>query len=209
MLVNRAGGVVIVGRLSDGTPFSTAGRVANDGSLAIYVRPRGSPAGSILNGVLEFQSTSVSDLAGTLAWTKGPNARDPFYPAGFALQSPVVGSRFVRPAPGIQPLIVTTGTATAALGGGDLSQTLTVQVNISSRDRVTMVTPGQPDLALAINPITGTVGGRFVMPNATVPSPVGGVILQKQGAAFGYFRGDGSIRQLLADAMRATALKIR
>jgi uncharacterized protein YkwD len=189
ILVNPAGGAIISGRLADGTPFSAVGRVANDGTLAIYAVPSGAPRGSSLNGLLTFRSTDVSDLDGALAWSKGANSRDPFYPAGFAVQLPSVGSLFVRPSAGIQPMLTTSGAATAMLGAGNLPQQLNIPVIISRTDRATMVTPGQPNLTLGINPVTGAVIGRFQLPDGNLSRPVAGVILQKQNSAFGFFRG--------------------
>jgi hypothetical protein len=189
ILVNAAGGAIVSGRLADGTPFSAVGRVANDGTLAIYSVPSGAPAGSSLTGLLTFRSTDVSDLDGTLAWTKGVNGRDPFYPSGFAVQMPSVGSLFVRPTGGVQPMETTSGAATAMLGAGNLPQQLNIPVVINRTDRATMVTPGQPNLTLGINPVTGAVTGRFQMPDGNLTRPVAGVILQKQNSAFGFFRG--------------------
>jgi len=189
ILVNTAGGAIISGRLADGTPFSATGRVANDGTLAIYAVPSGAPKGSNLNGLLTFRSTDVSDLDGTLEWTKGANSRDPFYPGGFVVQLPSVGSLFVRPTAGIQPMVTTSGIATAMLGAGNLPQQMNIPMVISRTDRATMVTSGLPNLTLGINPITGAVTGRFVLPGGNLTRPVAGVILQKQNSAFGFFRG--------------------
>jgi uncharacterized protein YkwD len=187
--VNTAGDALIAGRLADGTAFSATGRVANDGTLAIYTVPSGYRKGSSLDGLLTFSSTDISDIEGTLAWVKASNSKNAFYPAGFAVQLPSIGSRFVRPAAAELPMELTSGDATAMLNDGNLPQQLDVPVVISRAGHVTMVTPGQPDLALGINSVNGVVTGHLKVTDGSPAQPVAGVILQKQNSAFGYFRG--------------------
>jgi hypothetical protein len=189
IVVNANGSATVAGRLADGTPYSATGHVADDGTLAIYCVPSGVPAGSSVDGLLTFRSTDVSDVDGTITWTKGPKAGAAFYPAGFSTRLPAVGSHYVRPTPGVQSMDATSGAATAGFGDGNLAQPITVPVTVTQTNKVTMVTPGLPDVTLTINPISGVVSGTFIMPNGTVSSPVRGVITQKQQSAFGYFRG--------------------
>jgi hypothetical protein len=190
MIVYPNGVTSVTGALADGTPYAAVGHVANDGSLAIYCAPSGSAAGSYLTGLLTFNSTDVSDVAGVLSWYKAPSG-SAFYPAGFTTSLPCVGSRYTPPAStsGLQPMDVTAGAATAELGAGNLQQTLDVPLFITKSDRATMITPGAPNLSLAINSTNGVVAGNFQMPAANQNSPVRGVVLQKQQTAFGYFRG--------------------
>ncbi len=189
--VYKSGAAIVTGCLADGTPYSAAGHVANDGTLAIFCVPSGAPAGSTLTGLFTFRSTSVSDVDGTLSWTKAPSATAPYYPAGFSTALPCVGSLYTAPAPssGLQAMDSTPGTATAAFGAGNLPQTLDVPVVINQSDRATMVTPGAPDVSLVINPASGTVSGSFVMPGGNLSRGFRGVVIQKQQTAFGYFRG--------------------
>jgi len=189
IVVDAGGDARVAGCLADGTPYVLSGHVANDGTLALYGVPQGARAGSSLNGLLTFRSTDVSDLDGTLTWTRIPDSHDLYYPAGFVTQLPAVGSLFVRPAAGFRPVDVTPGLATAGFGGGNLPQTINVPMMISQADRVAMVTPGQPRVSVGINPYSGVVTGSFVMPDGNLRRSVGGVVLQKQESAFGFFRG--------------------
>jgi uncharacterized protein YkwD len=191
ILVYKGGMATVTGCLADGTPYSALGHVANDGTLAIFCVPSGAPAGSALTGLLTFQTTDVSDVSGTLSWTKGANASAVYYPAGFSAALPCVGSRYTAPAPasGLQAMDVSTGEATAAFGAGNLPQALTVPVVINQSNQASMVTPGAPNLNFAINPVSGTVNGTFVMPDGNLMRAVRGVVIQKQQTAFGYFRG--------------------
>ena len=189
IVVNANGAATVTGRLADGTAYSAMGHVANDHTLAIYTVPSGAPAHSSLNGLLTFQTTDVSDLQGTLTWTKGAKTGAAFYPAGFATQLPTLGSLYVRPKAGVQPMDLSAGTVTAGLGDGNLAQPINVPVTLTQTDKATMVTPGLPDVTFTISPISGTINGSFVMPNGTVTHPIKGVVFQKQKAAFGYFKG--------------------
>jgi len=190
IVVSANGAATVAGRLADGTPYSATGRVANDGALALYFVPSGAPAGSSVNGLLTFRSTDVSDIDGTLTWTKAPKAGDAFYPAGFCTQLPSVGSSYVRPAAGLQAIDTAPGPApaTAGFGGGNIPQPISIPV-IVSRGKATMVTPGLPDVSLSINPVSGAVSGSFLLPDGNVARGVRGIVFQKQQSAFGYFRG--------------------
>lgn len=189
IVVRANGSATVTGRLADGTPYSATGRVADDGTLAIYCVPSGAPSGSSVDGLLTFRSTDVSDLDGTVTWTKGPKARDSYYPAGFSTQLSAVGSLYVRPAAGLQSMDATPGAATASFADGNLVQPIDVPVTLNQANKVTMVTPGLPDVTLTINPISGAVSGSFVMPDANISTRVRGVVSQKQKSAFGYFPG--------------------
>ncbi len=189
LVVSRSGAATLAGRLADGTPYSATGHVANDGTLAFYCIPSGAPAGSSVAGLLTFRSTDVTDLDGTLAWTKTSRGGDRFYPAGFSTQLSAAGSLYVRPAPGLQYMDAAPGAATAALGGGNIPQPIEVPVLISLENKAVMATPGPPDVTLAINPLSGVVSGSFLLPAGSLPRALRGVVLQKQKSAVGYFRG--------------------
>jgi hypothetical protein len=188
VVVSANGAVTVAGRLADGTPYSATGRVANDGTLALYCVPSGAPAGSSLNGLLTFRSTDVSDVDGSFTWTKTPNAAEAYYPGGFSTELPSVGSRYVRPAAGLLSAEAFSGPATAGFGGGNIAQPLDVPI-ITQGNKATMVTPGLPDVTLTINPVSGAVSGTFLLPDGNLTRGVHGVIFQKQQSAFGYFRG--------------------
>ena len=56
--------------------------------------------------------------------------------------------------------------------------------------RVLGVDPDHPTPIVEITaPVSGVITGTFVMPNGSVLRGFRGVVLQKQNAAYGYFRG--------------------
>lgn len=179
IVIRPDGGATVAGCLADGTPYSTTGHVANDATLALYWH---SAAGTTLNGLLTFLSTNVSDLDGTLTWSKSPKLANSFLPPTFTAQLPCTGSLYTRPATG-------PGSEIAGFGGGNIAQPIAVPVIVSQTGRVSMATPGLPDVTLAISSVSGVVTGSFVPPGARVPCVVRGVVIQKQQAAFGYFHG--------------------
>ena len=189
IVVNENGMATVAGRLADGSAFSTTGHVGDDGTLALYFVPSGSPAGSSVDGLLTFQSTDVSDIAGTITWTKGADAAALFYPAGFSTQLPSVGSAYVPPGTGIQPMDISVGEVKASLSDGNLTEALTVPVIVNRADKGAMATSGSPDVTFSINPVSGALTGSFVMPGGNLTRNVRGVVLQKQQSAYGYFRG--------------------
>ena len=157
--------------------------------LALYFVPGGEAHGTSVTGLLTFESTDNSDIDGTISWTKAANVKDPFYPAGFTVQSPAVGSTYIRPGAGLQPMDEAPGSATAGLGDGNLAQPLNVPVTVTQQNKAAMVAPGLPDVQLSINPTSGAVSGTFVLPNGNITRGIRGVVFQKQNSAYGYFRG--------------------
>ena len=109
MTVSETGGAAIAGRLADGESFSTTGVLSTgpsappqfiiSKSLAYpSVTTRG--ARGLLSGTLTFQSQLsqgagiISDLNGTLEWTKPAQSRGA-YPAAFDANLNVIGSIYV------------------------------------------------------------------------------------------------------------------
>ena len=81
------------------------------------------------------------------------------------------------------------GPVTAGFGDGNLPQPLAIPVTITPQNTATMATPGAPDLAFTINPVSGVISGSFVLPGGNVTRAVRGIVIQKQQSAYGYFRG--------------------
>lgn len=191
LTVSKSGAAALSGRLADGTAFTASGSVRNDGTLAVGAMPLGAPAGSSLYGLLTFQSTAQGDVDGPIAWTRAPRASSALYPAGFSVTLQAVGSAFSHPAPGLQPMDLPPGTATAQLGGGALPKPMHVPMVLTQAAQVTMATKGAPDLTLSMSTASGLVTGSFRLRSGSPLSEIRGVVLQKQHAAFGYFTGAG------------------
>lgn len=189
--VHKSGIVRAAGRLADGTAFTQSSVVSKNGNVPIYLNLANAPSGSAATGTLTFRSTSESDLDGTIDWLKTPRASDAFYPDGFSAQLPAVGARYTPPASGTRALDVTQASpnAIAALGDGNLTQPIAVETAVTTSNEVVTPAPSALDLSAKINPATGIFTGKFTHPATNLRRGLQGVVLQKQNAAFGFFRG--------------------
>lgn len=85
--ISSGGDVIIVGRLADGVPFSSATFLHADRSFPVYTAlypGRAATRGSI-RGTMVFPGETAR--ASTLEWFKPARPRDRFFPAGFAVNS--------------------------------------------------------------------------------------------------------------------------
>lgn len=183
---------LVAGQLADGTAFTAAGTVSQSGALPLYLGLMRAPAGSVATGTLLFRDTLVSDFDGSLTWKKTARASDALYPAGFTAAQGMVGSRYAVPAAGrnaLSPANASSGAGRAALGDGNLGQTLSVATSITPANRIVMSSPGALSLSAAINRFNGVVSGFFIHPGSRAVRVVRGAVLQKQAAAFGFFPG--------------------
>ncbi len=185
VLVAPNGVTTISGRLADNTIVSQSSMVSPNGTLPLYLTLTGEK-GSV-SGTVTLRDTDVSDVDGSLNWSKAANPVDVFYPNGFSTQLYAVGSRYVAPAKNSPPIAFTSGTA--ALGDGNIEPELDVPVTVTTTNKVAMATPGSLNFAATIARGNGALSGSFVHPGSKVTRGVRGVVLQKQNAVFGYFRG--------------------
>jgi hypothetical protein len=70
--------------------------------------------------------------------------------------------------------------------GADLVNDISGVVTLSSKNVLT-ATPGSVKLSTALNATTGLITGSFTLPNAKVATKFSAVVLQKSGAATGFF----------------------
>jgi hypothetical protein len=187
--VDRAGGARMIVKLADGTTFSRAGTVSEQSSFSIF-SPLYSERG-FTAGELRFNSTEVSDLEGTLVWSKNGRSSDRFYPAGFATTLQVLGSRYTVPTSGTPVVDVTPGEGNGelSLGSGDLNQTLVQPLTIEPNNRVRIASPTMAGISVTISAASGVFTGTFKHPVTGKNCPIRGVFFQKQNAGYGFFLG--------------------
>lgn len=185
LTVGADGSVRIAGRTGDGTPFAQLSMVSQDGVTPVYV-PLYAYKGS-LAGSLTFEPTSEGDLDGTLNWMKPARPKDVFYPDGFTMPVPTVGSLYTKPAANVPVMNFTNGTVT--LGNGNLDAPIAQAASLSSASKVAVALPNPQTVSLTINTSTGLVAGKFIHPADTKARAVLGVVLQKQNSAYGFFPG--------------------
>ncbi|NBU64624.1 MAG: hypothetical protein EBS29_09015 [Chloroflexia bacterium] len=201
LAVSGAGVAAVSGFLPDGRAWTTRARLTTEADVLVYVPLYGGQG--IVQGVLKIRSSSESDVAGILSWTR-PAIPQPkgVYPS-FTADVTVRGDRYQYPIAGKALVPVTPGQNNAALAltGGGLSQTLVQTATLSTANVLTVTRPTLRGLTARVNAATGTFSGTFVHPVSGLPTTFRGVVLQSQGAGFGVFSNpDGSGYATLAPA---------
>jgi autotransporter-associated beta strand protein len=184
------GRLSVVGRLADGTAFTTATYAGPGGEVMIFrtlyaANARGSVVGSVTIDDLGDSDPNNNTLAGSVNWwrpaTPGTTAR--LYRAGFApLDLDVAGSRYIAPVatsatPRVLALPATAvGTPNAVV---ELTQGLVegqlplfdvanpslneVSVRVDERNRALAIGTNPRKVTLTINAKTGAISGRFAL----------------------------------------------
>jgi hypothetical protein len=195
LTLTGSGTVKIVGKLADGTPFTTSAKLAADYSWPYFVAlfaGKGS-----LAGLATFDDAQAdSDLSGSnLLWFRPAQPTSKYYPAGWTtgLQIDLLGAKYIKPVaasilPGLGATDPANGNATLAFSDGKLSGPLSKNVNIDPANAVTNAPTTDKSFALKINKDKGQISGSFLHTNLSRP-PFSGIILQKGANAggFGFF----------------------
>jgi len=185
--VDSDGNLQAKGRLADGVNFTQAVPISKNGQWPFYASLYGGK-GALLSWVT-FDSAGFS---GDLSWIK-TNFVSKYYPAGFVVEPSLVGSRYVPPTNHSTGLNLTN--PMVILSGGNLSDAITSPVTLKAKQSSLVATNN--NLILNLNPQAGSFTGKFVHPVTGASTPVGGVLLQNQNTARGYFLGtnqSGAVR---------------
>jgi hypothetical protein len=73
------------------------------------------------------------------------------------------------------------------LSGGNLPGPLAAAVTLSPAGKFVTNGPGISGLTLSVAPATGLVSGSFLDPATGLATPIGGIVLQQQTNAAGFF----------------------
>jgi hypothetical protein len=191
------GAVTFAGALADGTPVNESSTVSKDGNWPFYL--------SLYNGAGSIWGTNYFTnqtllAAPALSWINTTNsARTALYRAGFTNQQVSIVSSYFDPT---NAPLLDLPAAQVTLTGGNLPFTIVNQIDISSRNVVTVPhTAGNTNhLALSIGR-TGLITGSIQNPtNARLSIAVSGVVLQNQTNAQGYFPGTNESGTFLIEA---------
>ncbi len=145
--LGRTGTVKITGKLGDGTPISVGTAVRADGAIPIYATVYGKPKGRI-GGLPTIPYQSDRQFTGTLDWVKPPHAKDARYAAGFSTTvtldagyyfAPNTPRDFNDPPETTRVLgdLDPSGNATLTFAGGIFASPLAIDVNVSTKNKVT------------------------------------------------------------------------
>jgi len=201
--VSASGGIVARGRVGDHTVFSNAAVISLDGEWPLFslVYPKSTPPG-FLGGLVRFRNQVGSDFDGQMTWSREPNVRDQFYPAGFNLTRQLIGSRYQPPVSGARALApLANGFHNARLSfiGGNLAATpFSRLLTWDARNAMTYFGPESFRGGLTLN--SGLVSFVFRDPEHGLLLSAGGVVYQKQGQARGVFPGSDRMGRFVIEA---------
>ncbi len=177
--VSRQGSVRLSGVLADGTKFTQAAGVSENGQWPLYARLY-SGQGSVWSW-LTFTNPPAGDLGGELIWLKPPLNSAKYYPAGFALAAPARGSAYLPPEGGARGLGFKN--AWLWLSGGELAEDLSVPVVLDGGNRRKRDNPS----SLSFSTRTGVFHGSVVTPGSPKALRFSGVLFQNQSLGWGHF----------------------
>ncbi len=178
--VSAAGQMRVRATLADGsglfqlTTLSPSGQWPLFGSL---YRGRG-----LVMGWLTFADRPEDDLNGVATWIRPQQPTSARYTFGFQVESEIIGSRYLPPAPGGP--VLNPGHSAVILSDGGLHPGLTNHITIHTNNLVTSL--DAPGLWLSLGTTTGQFAGRRPLPTGGLLR-FSGVVLQKMNAGYGCF----------------------
>jgi hypothetical protein len=178
-VVDLAGSLKFLGRLSDGAMAMQDGSISKNGRVPLYFRLYGG-RGSLMGWV---------DLDGgipVLKWTKRSGVPGPLYRAGFETARRLFFGRYVRPPAGTRLLNLPLASP-ILFDGGNLRAPVVTHFALTYRNVV--VDLGTNGLALTFDLPSGLFTGSFVDPVSRRRIPFRGAALQNETAGAGYFLG--------------------
>ena len=181
LVVSPQGVLSVGGKLADGNAFSQSVPIANDGLWPFYAYVASGE--DFLLGWIAFQYNDLSGAAigeTNFFWSKGASAKDRYYPAGFAGTFNLTSSPYVNPGKNSPGLTLTD--PVVILSGGGLAETNPVSYNGK-------LMYSTNDLTLSINPTVGSFTGWLKNTGDGPSLKLGGVVLENQNDAFGFFLG--------------------
>jgi hypothetical protein len=204
-VVTPGGAVKLAGKLADGTALSYSGPLASDGTLDVFAPLYGNLG--LLAGTLTFapppRSTdvTVSDVTGTLSWTKPAQNSNKIFPSAFDTSLVTTGSFFLKPPANTRllPGTDTMGDATLTFALPPAGSIHSKAIVLSLSNSLTYPNPTGPTdkLALTFTVGTGVFAGHFLDTNNNQATNFGGVVLQKQMRGAGAFidpAGSGAVQ---------------
>ncbi len=186
--VSKKGVATLTGKLADGQLFTKSATISKDGSLPIFAPLYGT---GFVAGIVSFRDSGVSDLDGTIHWSKPERPLDRFQKAAIEHDNPVLGSRYAPPAAATRVITAPDSEENVrlAFGDGDFEASVDQPATLQTNNRIVMPAPQIAGLSVTINPANGRYTGTFTHPVSGAMRRFNGVIFQKQNAGFGYFLG--------------------
>ena len=183
--VSARGVITLAGTLADGTKVMQAATLSREGDWPLYISLYKGGGGS-LQGSPVFASPPGRDLSASGKWFR-PAMIKTIYPAGFAVETAINGSRYVAPI-GKTNRVVAISNALVRLTGGSFASMMDFPVLLSANNKV--VNESLQKLSMRIDTSTGLFSGSVTPDGAKTALPFQGVFLQSSnpiGYGAGYF----------------------
>jgi hypothetical protein len=186
------GNLALKGTLGDGLKTAQSALTSTNGDLPLFV-PFNRGQGMLLGWV---QLAGDSPAGANILWMKssGQQQKQSYYPNGFSLSVPLIGSLYIPPASGGSSLSLSNGIV--VLSGGNLpAPPFTNSFSLIKR-RFSF--PSNPNgMALSVNSSSGTFSGSFTSPSTGRKTALNGIVLQELNMAVGLFPGSDQTGQVL------------
>ncbi len=189
--ITTKGLATLAGTLADGTHISQSAPVSEDATWSFYV-PLYSGGGSVMS-LLTFTNRAGDDLNGMMTWIKPALSNTPFYPAGFANKSHMIGSTYNVPSSS-QPVLNLPNTS-IAFTGGDFGFGFANAISIGPSSRVTNHSSNSLSMTFSIP--NGTFRGTVVDPVNNQTLPFNGVAFQRNPSGYGLLFGTNQSSSVL------------
>jgi hypothetical protein len=187
--ISTIGTLTLAGALGDGTPFSQATTLSQNGDWPIFAALYGGKGLLWGWGSVSTNQTPLAFRATDVVWFKPPGLPGKFYTNGFPELVEIDGARYTRPGRGTNVLNWTNGIL--RLDAGNLQNPFTSEI-VWRTNKLVVIT-NTISLRLTNDLARGLFGGTFVHPVTQRVTPFTGAYLQLDspdlGWAGGWFRG--------------------
>jgi hypothetical protein len=190
--ITTRGLAMLAGTMADGTHVSQSAPVSEDSDWPFYA-PLYSGGGSVTS-LLTFTNRASDDLNGMMTWIKPAMSNTRYYPAGFAVQSQMIGSTYNVPSPSTQPVLNLANTP-VAFTGGDLGSGFANAISIGPSSRV--INHGSNNLSMTFSIPNGTFRGTVGAPVNNSTLSFNGVAFQKNPSGYGLLFGTNQSSSVL------------
>jgi hypothetical protein len=192
LTISNRGTISAVGKLADGSTFSSGSNLRVDGTAAFFAQLY-NKAG-LARGELAFADLPDTDASGAdWLWIRPADGRAHYYPAGWTeVRFDAVGTKYTRPTSldfGQGPTDLINGNARLAFSGGLLDHSLNKAVSIDPLTGRAMKIPAtDSSYSFSLNAGTGIFTGRFPH-SENKRAHFTGILLNKGAnrGGFGYF----------------------
>jgi hypothetical protein len=180
--VSVTGNVIVNGMLADGAKISCGGKLSEDGIFPILNVLYGRTG--YLTGFAQFGETPTEDA---LSWARFTKQGVPIF--GGELEIGI--HPYMPPAAGSPAINFgnTENTAPLSLGGGGLTDFPPITLQVSDKNKVTVLGENESKLELQLNKKTGLISGsiKLELGDTTQRRTIKLVILQENDVAVGFF----------------------